>query len=425
MQKYFILPEGAEPTKENISEAIKFNEEWLSSYNHLDSYYIGDHAIKYRKKSISYKNNQIVVNHCKYISDINTGYLIGNPVDYQTMGGVTDEDIQLIMDAYKKQTIAITDTQVAKDASKFGRAYDYTFIGKNGLPKTLKIDPRNAIVVYRDPHFFGEVPIIEYENNDELQGDYEQVISLVNAYEFLTSDRINDKEQLVEAILVLKEFGLEVEQRDDLLTYRMLQNVPKDGGAEYISKSFNESQIEILRKAIENDIHKISMTPNMSDENFVGNSSGVAIAYKLLPFEQNIRNKERSLEKSLKQRLELYINHFVYLNKMPEVSIHDIDIVFKRNLPKNDYETSQMISNLRGLVSPETLISQLTFIKDPSAELESARESEMIGLNAEIPEFGTPDATLESLEEKGLVEANAKQNSLLSRLKEIFSGSKA
>jgi SPP1 family phage portal protein len=202
----------------------------------------------------------------------------------------------------------------------------------------------------------------------------------------------------------------------------MLQNVPAEGSAEYIAKTFNETQIEVLRGAIENDIHKISMTPNMSDENFVGNSSGVAIAYKLLPFEQNITNKERSMESGLKQRFQLYVNYLSFLSKMQYVPSYDIDIVFKRNLPKNDYETSQMINNLRGYVSPETLISQLTFVKDPSEEIERARESEMMGYNGELPEFGTPEATLETLEEKGLVEATAKQDSLLSKLKNLLSG---
>jgi len=43
---------------------------------------------------------------------------------------------------------------------------------------------------------------------------------------------------------------------------------------------------------------KISMVPNMSDENFVGNYSGVALRYKLLTFEQAIKNKERFFEKA-------------------------------------------------------------------------------------------------------------------------------
>jgi SPP1 family phage portal protein len=108
------------------------------------------------------------------------------------------------------------------------------------------------------------------------------------------------------------------------------------------------------------------MVPNMSDQNFVGNSSGVAIRYKLLAFEQNIKNKERYMEKGLMERFKLYNRFLVTKSKMAEVPIEEVDAVFKRNLPSNDFEISQMINNLADYVDAETLISQLSFIKDAS-----------------------------------------------------------
>ena len=108
------------------------------------------------------------------------------------------------------------------------------------------------------------------------------------------------------------------------------------------------------------------MTPNMSDVNFVGNSSGVAIRYKLLSFEQNIKNKERSMEKGLMERFKLYNNFLTVKASMQKIEIHEVDAVFKRNLPSNDLEVSQMIGYLTDYVDRETLISQLSFIKDAS-----------------------------------------------------------
>lgn len=108
------------------------------------------------------------------------------------------------------------------------------------------------------------------------------------------------------------------------------------------------------------------MVPNMSDNNFVGNSSGVAIRYKLLAFEQNIKNKERYMEKGLMERFKLYNNFLTTQSKMSEVPVQEVDAIFKRNLPSNDFEISQMINNLADYVDTETLISQLSFIKDAS-----------------------------------------------------------
>ena len=46
-----------------------------------------------------------------------------------------------------------------------------------------------------EPHAFGDVPLIQYKNNPEFLGDFEPVISLIDAYNLLQSDRVNDKEQ--------------------------------------------------------------------------------------------------------------------------------------------------------------------------------------------------------------------------------------
>ena len=66
----------------------------------------------------------------------------------------------------------------------------------------------DSVVVQSDqndpiPHLFDGVPIVEYRNNKDGIGDYEQQISLIDAYNTLMSDRVNDKEQFLEAILVL------------------------------------------------------------------------------------------------------------------------------------------------------------------------------------------------------------------------------
>lgn len=166
------------------------------------------------------------------------------------------------------------------------------------------------------------------------------------------------------------------EQAEMLKESRMLANLPTDGKVEYLVKTLQENDVDILRQNIEADIHKISMVPNMSDENFVGNSSGVAIRYKLLAFEQNIKNKERYMEKGLMERFKLYNNFLVTKSKMQEIPIEEVDAVFKRNLPSNDLEISQMINNLADFVDAETLISQLSFIKDASEIVELKKKED-------------------------------------------------
>ena len=421
----YTLPKDTVITNQVLNDVIAYNERFKERFDMLERYYLGRHNILERSKDDRLSNNKVMVNHAKYITDTNVGYLLGNPVDYQAS---EEYDIEPLLDAYKKQTINDLDSEIAKDVSIFGLQYEYVYANENAEPKSCEVDNKNTIIVYDDtvehnklfgliyrpifkgtafkyweiiyvdkaikrvyksyskslqqvgvdePHAFGDVPIICYKNNPEFMGDYEPVISLIDAYNLLQSDRINDKEQLVDAILVFYGMDFDSEQADALRESRMLANVPADARAEYLTKTLQEGDVDILRQNIESDIHKISMTPNMTDNNFVGNSSGVAIRYKLLAFEQNIKNKERYMEKGLMERFKLYNNFLFTQSKMGEIPVEEVDAVFKRNLPSNDFEISQMINNLADFIDAETLISQLSFIKDASEIVElKAKEDE-------------------------------------------------
>ena len=101
----FYVEKGSEPTVEIIKEAIETNEREKERYEKLKNYYLGKQDIlqRRRKKDI---NNRLVTNHCKYITDINTGYLLGSPIVYSTDEG---KDISKILDAYDRQMITNLD----------------------------------------------------------------------------------------------------------------------------------------------------------------------------------------------------------------------------------------------------------------------------------------------------------------------------
>ena len=423
----YTLPKDSEINATVIKEAIEYNEHRRKRFDALDRYYIGDQDILHREKPDLLHNNKVMVNHAKYIVDTNVGYLLGNPVEYQASNKF---NIDAVLDSYKKQTMNDIDSEIAKNCAIFGLQYEYVFANESAEPESAILDVRNTIIVYdntikhnkmfavnyrpqyekptdKDPayfdiifvdkttvrnyilkggqlileseeqHAFKEVPMIEFVNNKDYLGDFEPVVSLIDAYNLIQSDRVNDREQLVDAILCFYGMKFTPEQMAELKEHRMISNIPMDGKIEYLIKSLNESDTNILRKNIEDDIHKISMTPNLADENFANNSSGVAINYKLLAFDQNIKNKERYFERGLMERFRLYNNFLNTKSSMPIVPTEEVDAIFKRNLPRNDYETSQMILNLQGIVDKELLVSQLSFVRDSKETVElAAKEDE-------------------------------------------------
>ena len=118
------------------------------------------------------------------------------------------------------------------------------------------------VLVEEKEHAFGGVPIIYYKNNKKHQGDFEGVVSLIDAYNKLQSDRVNDKEQLVNSFLVIsggQSFGdneSEVSSTIKYLNENKIIELDENGKAEWLVKQLNEEQTEVLKRSIKTDIHE-------------------------------------------------------------------------------------------------------------------------------------------------------------------------
>lgn len=141
------------------------------------------------------------------------------------------------------------------------------------------------------------------------------------------------------------------------------------GSAEWLIKNLNDSYIENLKNRLQTDIHKFSNIPDMSDTNFTGNSSGVAIKYKLIGLEQIRSRKEREFKKALQRRIEL-ISGILKMKSIDAIDFRDVEITFTPNIPANNQEQAQIVKDLQGVVSQKKLLSLLPFIEDPVQEIE-------------------------------------------------------
>ena len=424
-------------------------------------YYEGNHKILGRTKSDkNAPNNKVVCNHAKDIADTATGYFMSSALTFRC----SDENMNLdkLTDAFDTGDVDEVDHDNALDMSRVGCAYEYVFAKPNTTVLTSKsLDPRNTFIVYDDTieekelfavyydcvkddttskykyvaevltgkyrhrmvlfsdgstrntddpankeeHFMKEMPVILYQNNKDCIGDYEQQIPLMDAYNTLTSDRVNDKEQFLNALLVLygsrladdaidEEGASEVSKALKVLKDNGFLELPTDAKAEYITRTLDESSVETLSKAAKEEIYTFSHVPNMADENFAGNTSGVAMEYKLLALENITKTKERYYTKGLKKRIRLYCNYLGMMN----ISANPSAIIptFKRGLPKNLLELSQIITNLKGFVSKTTLIQQLPFVEDPEGEMLSVEKENEEAMKQQQALFGyQPNTPLE------------------------------
>lgn len=418
-----LMPDGI-PTPEILEYCIKQHQGTLARLNKLSDYYDGKQDISNRTfGNPNIPNHKIVANHAKYIVDIATGFLVGNPIAY------SGSQVDKILDEYSRMDIISHDTELEKDLSVFGIGYELMYLAPVDEGDTeiriKSIDPRGIFVVTDDTvdknplfgvhyqqrfkldgslnyylinvytedkiftyhakglskgqmtlfeeseHYFGAVPVVEYRNNEERQGDFEQQISQFDAYNLLQSDRINESEQRVNSILFIKGFTL---GEDNLTHDSIIETTEKDSDLKWLIKEIKEADNEVLRKSLLDDIHKFSYIPSMTDEHFAGNVSGEAMKYKLFGLLQLLSIKTRYMSKSLRKRLELMRN--ILNTKGSNIDISDVKITFKPNLPINTNDLASIINQLKGILPLETLIGWLPDIDDPAEQLQKLEEEQ-------------------------------------------------
>ncbi len=427
----FLLNSTDELTPDLICNYIQLHRTLLSErYQHLKDYYEGRHAILNRKpKREDEPCNNVVCNFCKYISDFASGYLIGEPISYQS-----ESDIDDLLEWFKKAQVDVQDMDNAKYQSIYGVAYEMVYMSTDDspTPKTASIHPSQAFVIYnntvelkkmagvyyyekhdpdtqdlsgyivevstadeyisfdvtkdyaidgevkREANPFQAVTLIEIYNNNELQGDFEQLIPLNDAYNNQQSNRFDDVENFVNSLMVLTGQTLGGTSEEKSETYRDIKEngvieLTEGSNLGFLTRQIDQSGNELLRQSTADDIHKFSCVPSMTDKDFAANVSGVAMQFKLLGLNQITKIKERYTKEGLRERIELF-NAILEIKGKTPVDIDEITITINHSLPKNLVEIAQVIGNLSGICSKETLVAQLPFVENPEEEVKKADE---------------------------------------------------
>lgn len=389
----------------------------------LENYYNTKNKIVNRVMADPAKpNNKLANPYASYITDTLTGYFVGEPITYNSNDEVLLQDLSMIFE-YNDE--ADENMELAKNASIYGVAYEMLYFSEEDKMIRFKpLSPKEvipifdksvesnllAVIRYYDdynvvedktytivevinntevvryqtsqgstsltlleqyPHYFGMVPVAIFKNNEEERGDFEPVISLIDAYDTMESDSVNDFAYFVDCYLALYGFTAEAEDVQKMKENRIL--LMDDGTkAEWLIKNSNDTTIENMKNRLDADIHKFAKCPNLADKEFASNASGIAIKFKTLGTENLVSIKERKFKRGLQQRLELISMISSVLRE--GFDWRAIDIVFSRNLPTNDMDIANMVNSLRDIVSDETLLAQVPFVEDVQAEMERIDE---------------------------------------------------
>lgn len=428
-----------------ITKLVDYHRSNIDRFEDLNCYYLNKNIINNRDMGYGKPNNKLSHNFAKYITDMATGYFMGKGVRYiipDEQKEFNDFFYDILDEKYEKDSLY----EIAKECSICGIAYELLYIDENSNLKTKYLDSNSVIPIFstnvnefltsairlyenidyfsdsdkeefadyytkseiitfkkqrdtyveikRIKHNLSDVPMIIYLNNKELKGDFENVISLIDAYDKAQSDTSNDFEYFTDAYLAVigaSDIVDDDNEKIENMRNKRLWFLPEGSNIQWLVKNINDAAVENYKNRLYQNLFFLSQVPSLTDESFSMNSSGVAIAYKLIGLENLATTKENKFRASLKKKIKIIVN-FINLKFNKNFTCHDVEIKFDRNVVQNLTEIIDNVVKLEGIVSIETLLSEIPFIKNVKDELdkikeESEMEKDKIDKNLDLSEL--------------------------------------
>ena len=460
MSKYFVDPSiSFTPYKlYDYVEDFKNGSEYQRLIN-LEKYYKANNTtIMNRKKSLNDDiNNKLVSGYPRYVTTMTTGYFVGGS---DSVTYVFPDKNELIENNFRYNDERAVTTNLAKMASIYGYAVEQYFIDKEGNFRFKEIDPKNVILLFednidedllavikfreysytkadgtetvktvlefynRDKYFeytfidgifmpntiieadnmFMDVPFTYYENPDRL-GDFESIVSLIDAYDKALSDNSNLFEYYNDCYIIFK--GCELDTDDIKLKDMKGLSVPQDADVFYLQKPQVSGDLMNYLDTLRKDIHKFSMVPDLTDKDFLNAASGTAMRLKLQGLEFLTGVKESNFRKGLTRRMEILGDYLSLSNNG-----FDFDkalIVFKRNTVESLSEILDSAIRLKGIISDESVIDMIPTVdtQEELKRLAEQKEKNMLDFNMQRNVndfFGKEDGEQEDKPNKEVVE---------------------
>lgn len=409
------------PRLETLREYYKGNNETILTENRrLDS-----------KKDLA--DHRATHNFSKYVSQFIQGYMVGIPIKTSYPDDKVDEQIK---ELNRNNDADEHNSDLVLDQSIYGRAYELVYRNQQDQVKFTALSVMETFVIYDDTvefnpiaavryiskqfeeetivhlytdgkeriysfdssrnlklkveedRYYGGIPVIEYENNKYRQGDFEDVLTLIDLYDSAQSDTANYMQDLNDAMLKIKgNVDLDADEAKKQKDANIIMLVPEqstegrysDVDAEYIYKEYDVNGTEAYKDRVFNNILLFTSIPNLlDDKQSTSGQSGEAIKMKLFALSQIRSTKERLFKKSLRDRYRI-VDNILRVASEGSFDVNEISTTFTENLPSMIAKDMEWFSKAGGELSNQTMLENLPFIENAQEEMERIEEENEMG----------------------------------------------
>lgn len=229
-------------------------------------------------------------------------------------------------------------------------------------------------------NFFGEVPIIAYYLDEDMQGIILPIHYLIDMLDALVSGNMDEFERFANSYLRLVGIGLDdpirqkgsglISMLQDLKRRRVFQRLQDKDDVTFLTKDLPTEFMQMMYNILKEQIHKQSHIPDMDDREL----SGIAVQRMMFDFENVISTAEAYFDVGLFRRIEL-MNKIYAIRGMEVRDPSIIDINHKRNMPLNIKEFAEAALKMKqGGFSREAILHNMPEDMIPDKEMELKRQ---------------------------------------------------
>lgn len=388
------------------------------TYDKMYAYYKGDTDAMANYKMITERSsNRTSCNFIKKFIKEEVSYSVGNDITYISKSG--DANIINDMTYYLAHWSEKHDSDLAKKMLTYGYAFELYYIDQENQfcsriisPRkgyaytddlgnvlffmhifTKKFDLNTYIDVYDSdfiyhfdndfsivsgptPHIFGTVPVSIAKISEELENDtiYKDIKGLQDAYETNLSDISNEISDFRNAYLAISGFKIKDGDTDTMKEKGIIEIPSADGKAVWLIKNINDSFIQNTLTTQEDKMYQLTSHIN-HNEKMQSNLSGVALRSRLISLEEKCKLNQKSITDCIKTRLKMLFIFLKWLKNL-DYDYRDIKAKFTPNIPQDDLNSAQIVSQMGDKLSLETALSLFSFIDNPKNEMEKIKQDQ-------------------------------------------------
>ena len=211
--------------------------------------------------------------------------------------------------------------------------------------------------ITEEPHYFGDVPFVIFKNSEDMIGDFERVIPLIDSYSKYQSEILNAAQDITNSLMIISGCSLSDDQLRQVKNLRVLNDENNiDAKMVYNDIQYNDTYSSQLRK----DIFSTSCVVDLTSSEEVGNLSGSALKNRLVNLLYLCSVKANYIKEAVLRRVELILNiHSLTHSIDVDDIIANTLVEVKYNTLEDDTATLALVNGLQDIISQETLLGLL------------------------------------------------------------------